>query len=1058
MIATSRRFLSHASLDIQVLLCLACLVLFSCAASTNGYVHDTFPDVSRHEILQNKRVEELSSGVPKRMFSSNGLTDLVQWDSYSLIVKGQRVFLHSGEFHTFRLPVPSLWLDILQKMKSAGLNGVSVYTHWGAINPSPGVIDFDGIRDLQPLFDAAKEAGVWVVLRSGPYMNGEVTAGGIPHWVTSQVAGTLRTNATDYHAAWIDYISGIINATVPNQITHGGPVIDNEYSQSGFGHAEYFQELEEAFRAGGVVVPLTYNDPGQHDDFINGTGAVDIYGLDSYPQGFDCSNPQRWAPVPSNYHDYHENANPSEPFYFPEFQGGSFDAWGPNAPGYLACQELTGADFQDVFYKALWAANAKMLSFYMLYGGTSWGAIPFPGVYTSYDYGSSISEGRLLTPKFTELKRQGLFIRSSPEFYKTDWIGNSSSAAVNVSNPDAFVVFLSNPDSGAGFYIARQNDSTSTATTNFTLQVITHNGTLTIPQTISSITLSGRQSKVIVTNYSFGSFSRVLYSTASVLFAGQIGSRDVLLLFGDADQLHEFAMELKGPAKVRTSDRGVRLALDAYGTAIISIMANVTGLITVFDSDSQLILYSDTVSAGTFFAPVIPPEDNRISAASGAGTFSNYWQFGTNTTVLVGGPYLVRNASISGSELKLRGDLNESMVLTVIAPPEITQVSWNGQRVERDTRASAALTTLGGFVGQLQPHISTNSIVVPSLSKWKFADSLPEIQTNFSDVDWALANHTSTNIPFKPYYGDGRVLYGCDYQFCENIVLWRGHFNATGNEKSVNLSINGGEAFAASVWLNDVFLNTSFGNSTNDKHVLEETDDVFTFPEGSVIVGYDNVITIVQDNMGNNETGSGADAPKSPRGIRGFQLNTGNFTEWKVQGKVGGYTNYPDKVRGVFNDGGLFGERAGWHLPGFDTSSWADRHLSDGLPDGQAGVGFFVTTFNLDIPEGADVPMSFVFDGGSGATNQPYRALLFVNGWMMGKRVANLGPQTKFPVHQGILDYKGENTVAVALWAMLPNTSAAIAPSISLAVDGVLEGGVGNIQTNNPVFAQVRAT
>ena len=93
----------------------------------------------------------------------------------------------------------------------------------------------------------------------------------------------------------------------------------------------------------------------------------------------------------------------------------------------------------------------------------------------------------------------------------------------------------------------------------------------------------------------------------------------------------------------------------------------------------------------------------------------------------------------------------------------------------------------------------------------------------------------------------------------------------------------------------------------------------------------------------------------------------------------------------MFNDGGLFGERAGWHLPGFDTSSWADRQLSEGLPDGRAGVGFFVTTFNLDIPEGTDVPMSFVFDGGSDTTNQPYRALLFVNGWMMGKRVGNLG-------------------------------------------------------------------
>ena len=68
----------------------------------------------------------------------------------------------------------------------------------------------------------------------------------------------------------------------------------------------------------------------------------------------------------------------------------------------------------------------------------------------------------MLTPKHEELKKQGLFLRSSPEFYKTDWVGNSSSSAVSVSNPAAFVVFLSNPDTGAGFYIARQTDSTST--------------------------------------------------------------------------------------------------------------------------------------------------------------------------------------------------------------------------------------------------------------------------------------------------------------------------------------------------------------------------------------------------------------------------------------------------------------------------------------------------------------------------------------------------------------------------------------------------------------------
>jgi hypothetical protein len=46
---------------------------------------------------------------------------------------------------------------------------------------------------------------------------------------------------------------------------------------------------------------------------------------------------------------------------------------------------------------------------------------------------------------------------------------------------------------------------------------------------------------------------------------------------------------------------------------------------------------------------------------------------------------------------------------------------------------------------------------------------------------------------------------------CENIVLWRGHFTASGSETSVNLTINGGQAFAASIWLNDVFIGTAFG-------------------------------------------------------------------------------------------------------------------------------------------------------------------------------------------------------------------------------------------------------
>jgi hypothetical protein len=54
-------------------------------------------------------------------------------------------------------------------------------------------------------------------------------------------------------------------------------------------------------------------------------------------------------------------------------------------------------------------------------------------------------------------------VRSSPDFAKTDWVGDSREAlSTAVSNPDIFVTLLRNLDSHAAFYILRQNDSTST--------------------------------------------------------------------------------------------------------------------------------------------------------------------------------------------------------------------------------------------------------------------------------------------------------------------------------------------------------------------------------------------------------------------------------------------------------------------------------------------------------------------------------------------------------------------------------------------------------------------
>ena len=95
--------------------------------------------------------------------------------------------------------------------------------------------------------------------------------------------------------------------------------------------------------------------------------------------------------------------------------------------------------------------------------GTNWGGISYPGAYTSYDYAASIRETRLLWEKYDEMKRQSLFLRSSPQFRKTDWIGDTNHGllGVTVNGTGAFVTYLRNPDSGTSFIVVRQIDAAS---------------------------------------------------------------------------------------------------------------------------------------------------------------------------------------------------------------------------------------------------------------------------------------------------------------------------------------------------------------------------------------------------------------------------------------------------------------------------------------------------------------------------------------------------------------------------------------------------------------------
>jgi hypothetical protein len=113
------------------------------------------------------------------------------------------------------------------------------------------------------------------------------------------------------------------------------------------------EQLERNLRLHGVNVPTMHNDASPNGNYYEGPGATDvrlspypslfsfastmlkyalslfgrlqIYGFDSYPQSFDCSNPTVWKDLPTNWHERHMSINPDQPFWIPEFQGGAFE-------------------------------------------------------------------------------------------------------------------------------------------------------------------------------------------------------------------------------------------------------------------------------------------------------------------------------------------------------------------------------------------------------------------------------------------------------------------------------------------------------------------------------------------------------------------------------------------------------------------------------------------------------------------------------------------------------------------------------------------------------------
>ncbi|CAG9936567.1 unnamed protein product [Clonostachys rosea f. rosea IK726] len=202
----------------------------------------------------------------------------------------------------------------------------------------------------------------------------------------------------------------------------------------------------------------------------------------------------------------------------------------------------------------------------------------------------------------------------------------------------------------------------------------------------------------------------------------------------------------------------------------------------------------------------------------------------------------------------------------------------------------------------------------------------------------------------------------------------------------------------------------------NPHGVVTATTNVFNgtitadLPTDLLAPGSDQVITVVIDHMGlNGNYVIGEDNLKTPRGILSYSLAGHQASD-------------------------------GFHQPSPPSSSWEAGRPTDPVP--APGITFYTASFDLDLPRGYDIPLSFKF--GTGVAEGKFRLQLFVNGYQFGKFVPHIGPQARYPVPEGILNHRGTNTLAITLWAM--EEGGAKLEGMGWHVSMITESGFGDIE------------
>ena len=306
----------------------------------------------------------------------------VSYDRRAVIVDGRRRLLLSGAIHYPR-STPAMWPDLMKRSRDAGLNTVETYVFWNLHEHQRGLLDFSGRLDLALFCRLAKEQGLHVILRIGPYICAETNYGGFPPWLRDVPGIAMRTYNEPFLREKDRWVRLLCEYLQPMFAPSGGPIIlaqlENEYRNVA---AQYGAEGQRYLE---WVVKL-----GQSLDL----GIPWIMCSGSAPGAIETINEAN----PHRALERHWNDHPDQPALCTELYPAWYDTW--IKPHHVrAPQSLAYAVARFV------AAGGSGINYYMWHGGTNFGRESMYLQTTSYDFDAPLDEFGLPTTKSQHLAR-----------------------------------------------------------------------------------------------------------------------------------------------------------------------------------------------------------------------------------------------------------------------------------------------------------------------------------------------------------------------------------------------------------------------------------------------------------------------------------------------------------------------------------------------------------------------------------------------------------------------------------------------------------------------------